>query len=211
MPTSKYLIDPHSPFMKKRDLSSIALLGFVMVVTPYEVAFLSTKLNALFFINRLIDIFFICDLSMQFFLMYRDEDGRLIKDQASIIKRYFKFWFWVDLASILPFDMLGVLFESEQLNKFKAFRIVRLFRLAKLLRILRAGRMFDRWESAIAVNYSVLTLCRFVFLTVIVAHWLACVWHMVKVIEDDVNNNWVVGYGCENLPTGEIYVVALYW
>lgn len=35
----------------------------------------------------------------------------------------------------------------------KALRIARLMRLFKLLRILRAGRMFDRWESSMAINY----------------------------------------------------------
>lgn len=119
---------------------------------------------------------------------------------------------WIDIVSVLPFDMLGVVFDSDEINKFKGLRIVRLFRLAKLLRILRAGRMFDRWESAVAVNYSMLTLGRFVFLTVIVAHWLACAWHMIKVIED-TEENWVVGYLGSNhgLPTFEVYIVALYW
>lgn len=28
-----------------------------------------------------------------------------------------------------------------------------------------------------------LTLAKFLFLTVIVAHWMACAWHMVKIVE----------------------------
>lgn len=211
---NKYLIDPNCDEMRYWDMSSIALLGFVMLVTPYEVAFLETGLNALFFINRLIDLFFVCDMVLQFFLMYRDEEkGILIKDQNEIIKNYMRCWMWIDIMSILPFDMIGYFMQSESLNKAKALRIVRLFRLAKLLRILRAGRMFDRWESAVAVNYSLLTLGKFLFLTVIIAHWMACAWHMIKVIEDDTTNNWVIGYlGADHgLPHEEVYVVALYW
>lgn len=209
---NKWLIDPNCNFMRKWDLTSIFMLFFVMVVTPFEVAFLSTSLNALFFINRLIDLYFVCDMVIQFNLMYRDEEkGVLIKDQKLIIARYIKCWFWIDLASILPFDILGVVMDSDEINQFKGLRIVRLLRLAKLLRILRAGRMFDRWESAIAINYSMLTLGKFLFLTVIVAHWMACGWHMVKNIEADESENWVKKYGVDTLPTGEIYVVALYW
>ncbi len=66
---NKMLIDPNSNFMRKWDLTSIILLGFVMVVTPYEVAFLGTSLDFLFVINRLIDIYFIADMCIQFFLM----------------------------------------------------------------------------------------------------------------------------------------------
>lgn len=214
MAPSKQLIDPNSPFMRKWDLTSIALLLFVMVVTPYEVAFLTTSFNGLFVINRMIDIYFISDMVLQFFLMYRDEEkGIMIKDQAMIIKKYMSFWFWIDFVSVLPFDLLGLIFQSDDLNKAKALRVVRLFRLAKLLRILRAGRMFDRWESAIAVNYSMLTLFQFLFLTVIVAHWMACAWHMVKVIEDNTTENWVIAYlGADHtLYNGEVYIVSLYW
>jgi hypothetical protein len=56
------LIDPNSPFMRKWDLTSLALLQFVMVVTPYEVAFMDTKVDAMFVINRLIDLYFISDM-----------------------------------------------------------------------------------------------------------------------------------------------------
>lgn len=211
-PNNKYLIDPNCPFMRKWDITAICMLLFVMVVTPFEVAFLTTSLNGLFFINRLIDCYFIVDMGIQCFLMYRDEEkGVTVKEHDLILKRYFKCWFWIDLASILPFDIMGVAMDSDTINQFKGLRIVRLFRLAKLLRILRAGRMFDRWESAIAINYSMLTLCKFLFLTVIVAHWMACAWHMVKNIEDDPVNNWVLKYGVGDLPVGELYIVALYW
>jgi len=209
-----WLVDPNSPEMKRWDLCSICLLLFVMLVTPYEVAFLETSLNVLFVINRIVDLFFISDMVLQFFLMYRDEEkGVLIKDQNQIIAEYMKCWLWIDIISVLPFDMISLLMKSDELSKAKALRIVRLLRLAKLLRILRAGRMFDRWESAIAVNYSMLTLAKFLFLTVIVAHWMACAWHMVKVIEDNADENWVVGYlgANHNLPHDEVYVVALYW
>jgi len=117
---NKYLIDPNCDEMRYWDMSSIALLGFVMLVTPYEVAFLETGLNALFFINRLIDLFFVCDMVLQFFLMYRDEEkGILIKDQNEIIKNYMRCWMWIDIMSILPFDMIGYFMQSESLNKAK--------------------------------------------------------------------------------------------
>lgn len=210
------LIDPNSDFMMRWDILSIILLVFVMFVTPFEVAYLSTSVNGLFVINRIIDFFFIVDMVIQFFLMFRDEEkGVLIKKQDQIIKRYLSGWFWIDLVAILPFDMIGVIANSDDLNNLKALRIARLMRLFKLLRILRAGRMFDRWESSIAINYSVMTLVQFVALTIVVAHWLACLWHMTVSIEND-ETNWVTNYGDPadpngELTTAEVYIVALYW
>lgn len=210
------LIDPNSQFMMRWDIISIVMLVFVMFVTPFEVAYLTTSLNGLFVINRLIDTFFISDMVIQFFLMYRDEEkGVLVKKQDLIIKQYLRGWFWIDLIAVLPFDIIGVVSSSDDMNNLKALRIARLLRLFKLLRILRAGRMFDRWESSIAINYSVLTLCQFVALTIVVAHWLACLWHMTVSIEDKAVN-WVTNYGDPadsegSLSTAEVYVVALYW
>jgi hypothetical protein len=115
-----WLVDPNSSEMKRWDLMSIVLLGFVMLVTPYEVAFLETSLNVLFFINRMIDLFFICDMVLQFFLMYRDEEkGVLIKDQNQIIAQYMKCWLWIDIVSVLPFDMISMLMQSDELSKAK--------------------------------------------------------------------------------------------
>jgi len=212
---TKYLIDPSSDMMKRWDLASIALLGIIMIITPYEVAFMQTSLNALFFLNRMADIFFILDMVKEFFLMYRDDTtGRMIKDHNTIIRRYMGCWFWLDTAAILPFDLIGVIMDSEEINKFKALRIIRLFRLFKLLRLLRAGRIFDRWETAYAINNGQLTLVKFLFLTVIVAHWMACAFHMVRVIEDDqTGRNWVEAFlGVGNYYTGfEIYICAYYW
>jgi len=211
-PPSKWLIEPTSNYMKKWDMSSIALLGYIMLLTPYEVAFLETTFNGLFIINRLIDVFFIVDLVQQFFLMYVDDNGRKVKIQSMIIKRYSKCWLWIDLISVLPFDTLSLILDDDAMKNFKALRTVRLFRLAKLLRILRVSRVFDRWESQYAVNYGYLSLAKFVFLTVIVAHWLACIWQITKAIED-TDPNWEVGYlGADHgLGHFEVYIVALYW
>lgn len=60
---------------------------------------------------------------------------------------------------------------------------MRLLRLAKLLRIFRAGRIFQRWESKMAVNYSSILLLKFTFFTIMVGHWLACGFHLIIVIE----------------------------
>ena len=115
-----WLVDPNSPEMKRWDLCSICLLLFVMLVTPYEVAFLETSLNVLFVINRIVDLFFISDMVLQFFLMYRDEEkGVLIKDQNQIIAEYMKCWLWIDIISVLPFDMISLLMKSDELSKAK--------------------------------------------------------------------------------------------
>jgi hypothetical protein len=62
------LISPNSPIVWKIDLLMVVLLLFTAIVTPYEVCFLEQKeMNALFFINRVVDLGFIADMVIQFF------------------------------------------------------------------------------------------------------------------------------------------------
>ena len=51
------------------------LLGLLMLytatVTPYEVGFLILKLDTLFFVNRSVDLAFICNILVNFSLQYK--------------------------------------------------------------------------------------------------------------------------------------------
>ena len=67
---ARHLIDPRqSKYIGHWDtLTSVALI-FTALVTPFEVSFLEpptlSSLDALFFINRLIDAVFTCDMVLQ--------------------------------------------------------------------------------------------------------------------------------------------------
>jgi len=81
----KYIIDPESKYVHKWDIVILISLLFTALVTPYEVALLSTQIDALFFLNRIIDIFFLKDMVMNFFLSYWEESvvgasGMWVKD-----------------------------------------------------------------------------------------------------------------------------------
>jgi hypothetical protein len=59
------IIDPRTSFMKFWDGFVMVLLIFTAYVTPYEVAFLETRINFLFFINRFVDCVFFLDMVSQ--------------------------------------------------------------------------------------------------------------------------------------------------
>ena len=49
-------------------------------------------------------------------------------EQRKIVKHYLRGWFTIDIGSIMPFDTVGVLVESDAINQLKIVRIIRLFR-----------------------------------------------------------------------------------
>jgi len=212
-PKKSRLFDPRSKFFRNWDGLTAMLLVFTAIVTPYEVAFLISRFNALFGINRLVDMCFVVDMFFNFFLPYQDEEGTWVNNHRKVILKYVKGWFLIDIISILPFDLLGLLMNSDATSQLKVLRIIRLFRLAKLLRVLRAGRMFQRWESRLAINYSTIALVKFIITTIAIAHWLACAFHAFMSFEEDPTGNWLDNYafvgGTSSIRSK--YFASLYW
>eukprot|EP00937_MAST-01D_sp_MAST-1D-sp2_P006043 g6043.t1 len=181
-------IDPTGRYMRRWDVVMLTALLFTAIVTPYEVALLTTQLDALFIINRVVDTIFVKDIVMQFFLMFQEpiqRGGTWVTDRRRIARRYLTSWFPVDVISILPFDIVAWQVQSNSVGRLKALRILRLFRLLKLMRVLRAGRIFRRWEANLSVSYGIIMLVKFTILLIFVGHWLACSWVLVHVIQCD--------------------------
>merc|ERR1719504_551490 len=104
----------------KWDQVTIVALCFVAVVTPVEVGMMETKFDALFIINRAIDLIFLADMILQFFLMYpvKTNFGVMMEgNHKKIIKRYLRGWFTIDFLSIQQFDLIGLVMQSEAMQK----------------------------------------------------------------------------------------------
>jgi hypothetical protein len=60
--------------MARWDVATSAALSFTAIVTPFEVGLLGPpSFNALFVLNRLVDVIFVTDLCVHFFLMRRKQ------------------------------------------------------------------------------------------------------------------------------------------
>lgn len=187
-----WVVLPTVKWMWKWDLTTSSALVFTAFVTPYEVAMLETELNELFWINRCIDVVFVIDLCMCFFLAYRlpmKRGGGLVKDLASIRHNYLRTWFLVDIISVLPLDILAV--TSSSPSQLKAMRLIRLLRLLKLMRVIKASRILQRFEEKITVPYAIVSMCKFMTLLLIVGHWMACVWVMIGGLQSPDINTWL--------------------
>jgi len=187
-----WLIDPVSDFMKRWDVVMIVCLIFTAAATPYEVSFLETKLDALFFVNRAVDLLFLWDMGIQFFLSYENELGETITDHRMIAGKYLRTWFFIDVVSICPFDIVGFFVQSDVAGKARMLRVLRLLRLAKLLRVVRANRILQRWESQLGVSFAFLYLVKALIGLFSVAHWGACLWHLAAVmVADEGVTTWI--------------------
>lgn len=192
-----------------------------MSVTPFEVAFLVPKIDGLFFVNRSVDLVFLVDIVLNFFLMHVDrETGKWVSQLRDIQYNYLRGTFTLDVISILPFDVVGIFMNSPAVSQLKVLRILRLVKLTKLLRVLRAGRLVRRLETTFSINYSAMQLYGFGATVLVVAHWLACLFRLAPALQVDepwlTQDNWIgVMSGEDSEFNGESpaeqYVAALYW
>jgi hypothetical protein len=72
------------------------------ILTPYDIAF-SRKES---WVIIIIDIIFLVDMMITFNTAFYDSSINLISDRKKIGIAYLKGWFFMDLFSILPYNLL---------------------------------------------------------------------------------------------------------
>ena len=112
--TRRGFVNPRSSWMGVWDMTTAVALLYTATVTPFEVGLdLPTRIDALFFINQVINVIFMVDICLQFFLPIPDHQGELIRDRKLIAMRYLKSWFVLDVVSVLPLDIYVVTLDEE--------------------------------------------------------------------------------------------------
>ena len=177
------VVNPRHVFVQMWDLNTLFLLVFTCLVTPYEIAFLDevngTGVEVLFYVNQLINIVFVVDMVLVFFLPLEGPNGSWITAKPALALSYFKRMFIIDAISVIPFDVIAASQENKSLGDLKVFRIFKLFRLLKMLRIFRGLRIVKRYETDYAIDYQALNIASLLISLITTAHWIACLLAMI--------------------------------
>jgi len=206
-----FIMDPRTnKYLGYWDAISMLALVFTAIVTVVEVAFVEPtgQADGLFILNRCIDVIFIIDMIMQFFLMYPkapknpNETVRWVHDCDKIAKNYLKSWFPLDLLSTLAsgpdFLSLDVVTGGQEggsgTGQLKVLRVVRVARLIKLVRLVRSSRIIKRWESRMAINYGHLALGKTLVILLLSGHWYACIWGLMCTFQSP-KDHWYTNFG----------------
>lgn len=159
------------------DATTASCLIFVAMITPIEVGFLEPSTSwwdPLFLINQLINVIFVLDLVLQFFLMVSITDNtgtRWVSHPWVIAKHYLKGWFFIDLLSIgvASIDYLPLLRDTDsalsdnggsEVDNLRTLRILRALRLIRLSKLITGQRIIKRWETKVAINYAAISLVK---------------------------------------------------
>ncbi|KAA0162943.1 hypothetical protein FNF31_02999 [Cafeteria roenbergensis] len=197
------------------DMVLIVCVAVTALFQPFEVAFLNFDDPFASVVNRVIDVVFILDTLVQFFVPYEDSEGNTVTDNCAIAQHYARGWLPVDIISIFPFDLLASS-NDDPLGKLSLLRALRLLRLFKLLRILRASRIINRWRNRFGISNAATSLVRFLVMFLLIMHWGACLWFMAATLSADPDSTnfagtWVEDASLGTSTTASKYMASIYF
>ena len=103
----EFLIHPEQGFSKTRNFILSVLVYYTILGTSFKLSFLEDGWSPYWdiFDNWIINLLFLIDLIFNFFTpIYLKNE--LVIDKRVIAGHYLRFWFWIDLISCLPLDLL---------------------------------------------------------------------------------------------------------
>eukprot|EP00928_Gymnodinium_smaydae_P039944 TRINITY_DN27177_c0_g1_i1.p1 TRINITY_DN27177_c0_g1~~TRINITY_DN27177_c0_g1_i1.p1 ORF type:complete len:703 (+),score=98.06 TRINITY_DN27177_c0_g1_i1:173-2281(+) len=178
--SGRWLISENSRFLRCWGIVVLSATAFLAFVTPYEAALLDLELDAFFVVNRILDVVFIIDMTLQFFIIInvQTHDGLVtVRNQTKIAIHYLRGWFLIDLVGAVPFDVIAYLMQYDSMMaRMRSLRLIRLSRLLKLLRLLRASKLVTQWRTRVSMSFSSQTILACFCSLMVASHWMACLW-----------------------------------
>mmetsp|Transcript_24313 Transcript_24313/g.23924 ORF Transcript_24313/g.23924 Transcript_24313/m.23924 type:complete len:481 (+) Transcript_24313:722-2164(+) len=213
---------PDSKFMTFWNLYSAVLLLYTAIFIPYHTAFYDELSDAWNSFNLFIDFCFITDIFINFFAAREDMKKGLITSHKTIAFQYLTTWFFLDLTSSIPTEILEMTSgeEDANTNSVKLLRLARLPRLYRLLRILRLFKMLrlikhnksmKKVMDLIRLNSGVMRMITVTITVFFMVHIIACLWFLAAKFDNFNPHTWVVRKGYIDRQPLEQYLAAVYW
>ncbi|PHT40385.1 Potassium channel KAT1 [Capsicum baccatum] len=204
----KYIISPFDPCCRAWELFLLILVIYTAWITPFEIAFLIYKIDALVIFDNIVNCFFVIDIFLNFFVAYLDKDSNiLVDDHKKIAIRYISTWFIFDICSIIPFHDFLFIDHKESGVGFKLLSMLRLWRLR------RVSALFARLEKDIRFNYFWTRYAKLISVTLFAVHCAGCVNYVIADRYPDTKKTWI-GAANPNFKEDSLwdrYITSLYW
>lgn len=201
----RFVVLPASPFRYKWDVLIIILVVYNAIALPLDAAFDNVVAAHLANLDSLIDGVFVVDMLINSRTAFPSPvTGNLVTGSREMTLNYLRGWFFIDLLSILPFELIGTLMgvqDDRSLRYLAALKCLRLLRLGRLLRYLDHIQFVRTWR-----------LGKLLGLFVLCTHWAACTWHFVAALELAVGreSTWIDRWDLGEASAIQRYVAALY-
>lgn len=218
--SSKILFFPDSKFKAVWNALMIFLTLYTATVLPYQLSFIVYSENWLY-LDGTIDSFFLLDILITFNSAYADVTGKIVTSRKTIVKKYIKSWFFIDLISSIPLEFLYTSSpeSSTKISYNRFIRIIRVSRLYKMLRLLRIlktlqlfrGNYLETFFLWAKLSFNYARMFIFIIAFIISVHVSGCFWYYIAKIDDTNPNTWIIRYNIESLSEFDKYIASTYF
>jgi hyperpolarization activated cyclic nucleotide-gated potassium channel 2 len=112
------ICEPSGTFIKVWSTILIVILAYSATIMPYRIAFFENDdTSALYYVDTSIDFLFMLDVFVNMNTPLVSKGVITSYSRVSIFKRYLKTWFFIDIISSLPFNLITKVLSSSSFKK----------------------------------------------------------------------------------------------
>jgi CRP-like cAMP-binding protein len=194
------LISHESTFRAVWDVIIFMVTVFICVVVPLRIGFQILAWAPWAAPDVIVDLLQVADIVINFLTTY-EEDGELVRDTGKIRWKYVSSWFFADLISVLPFEIVAAGVSYNPL-----MRVNRMVRMGRLI------YYFVSWEKISTLKPSVIRILKSIFVIVFLAHLIGCLFFLVILIEgEDATADFTGSDNITDRPLASQYLRSFYW
>ncbi|KAI5393841.1 hypothetical protein KIW84_060808 [Lathyrus oleraceus] len=201
-----FIISPYNKRYENWNKFLTIWVFYTAIMCPFEFGFLLTSKGPLAIVDNVVNVFFLIDIVLTFFVAYVEKmTYLLVVDKRKIAHRYLRSWFFLDVLSTIPYEVFHFLLPPF-LRTYGYFNILRLWRLR------RASAMFQRLEKNKRYNYFFVRCTKLICVTLFATHVAACVFYFLATRPNHKKVTWLslVSNG-SSLTMFDGYVISVYW
>lgn len=193
--------NPEGQYRMMWDVALLLVIGYCAIVVPIDLGLGGFDGHVWDGINLFMIVFFSIDMILNFKTAYYNSYGNLERRYSYIARSYLKTWFFLDLFSTIPFDMILSSYNFKGTVLMRLPRIIKMVRLARLMRLAKVQHVLQQmFGLQLLTNVYLVFLVRFSSLFVallLITHWLACSFCALAEIPEENQDLYgdVVKYG----------------
>ena len=197
------------------DIFVMIVLIFSCLTIPYRVAFVKEDTKQWEVVNNTVDICFLLDIIIIFNSAYYDEDFKIVDSRKTISCVYLKGWFFIDIVSILPIEMVlkaDAVKYNEMIRIARIGRIYKVVKLFRLVRIVKFAKSKNRFVLFILRMFSLSGSIGRIFLFLagffLTCHIVCCLWTICAQMSVNIEDTWLSDYEDDRLYLTSYYFIV---
>jgi len=182
---SRYVIMPTTLLKRYWDWVVVCFVVFTSIFLPMNISFQMVEPDSpLVIIGHIADGVVGCNVFMGFLTAFKDKRGIFVRDVKVISKKYLKESFVIDLAGLIPVEVLLPLAGTDAQLGYAPHSIA-LAALLKTPRLLRVQKVVAK--LSVSWRTKPLRLLKLIYLFCLVGHWIACLLFLVGRLQREGN------------------------